>query len=591
MAAKSKKTTATAPSNRTASSSGRPEQYHVVARRYRPQAFADLVGQTHVSTPLLNAIQQHRIGHAYLFSGARGTGKTSTARILAKCLNCQSGPTIEPCQTCDICQGITSGDDIDVLEIDGASNRRIEEIRQLRSTVSVRPSRARFKIYIIDEVHMLTKEAFNALLKTLEEPPDHVKFIFCTTELDKIPITIRSRCQLFEFTPVEESSIRERLKSIAAAEHVELDDDAVTLLARRAAGSLRDSQSLLEQLLSLGQSKIALRDVNQLLGTADSELLSRLSRQLVERRTAEAIGTAHRAFAQGVDAGQLAAQLLGYFRDGLAASVGCGDELLLNVSPDQYAAVRELGKQIGAEQALAIAQILDECLVRMRGSSHPQVQLEIALVWICRLEKLQALSDLIEQLQAQPRGSVAAPTGPRVGPAPPATRPLTDEAESSGKKNERREAEAAPRESALASPSSGPADLPTPLTAENVATVWKAVLRKMGDATAEMAGNYRGLAWKADGRIVVTQAESVSRFCNRPETKTRIEAVLREVTGQNARVEFVVAAGEPSPGLPPAPASKLKQIRESSRDPLVQAALELFDAEITNVSRPGPGAN
>ncbi len=224
-----------------------------MARRYRPQRFEELIGQEHVVRALQGAIAAKRVGHAYLFTGARGVGKTSAARILAKALNCVHGPTPTPCNECDICQSISAGSDVDVLEIDGASNRGIDEIRQLRQNVNVRPSRARFKIYIIDEVHMLTREAFNALLKTLEEPPEHVKFIFCTTEPAKIPVTILSRCQRFDFAGIHLPSIVERLAQIVEAEGVTAEPEALAILARRAGGSMRDSQSLLEQLLAFGE--------------------------------------------------------------------------------------------------------------------------------------------------------------------------------------------------------------------------------------------------------------------------------------------------------------------------------------------------
>src|SRR5262249_33995854 len=217
--------------------------YVVVARRYRPQNFNQLIGQDQVAQALGNAITTNRIGHAYLFTGARGVGKTSTARIFAKALNCLNGPTIAPCGECDICQGIASGDDVDVIEIDGASNRGIDEIRQLRSNVNVRPSRARFKIYIIDEVHMLTTPAFNALLKTLEEPPEHVKFIFCTTEADKIPITVLSRCQRFDFAPIEHMAIVDRLTQICQTEVVEAEPEALHIVPRRAPASIPHTQS------------------------------------------------------------------------------------------------------------------------------------------------------------------------------------------------------------------------------------------------------------------------------------------------------------------------------------------------------------
>ncbi|MCL4161524.1 UNVERIFIED_CONTAM: hypothetical protein GTU68_050037, partial [Idotea baltica] len=225
-------------------------QHLVVALKYRPQSFESLVGQDHIATALGNAIKQNRVGHAYLFTGARGVGKTSSARIFAKCLNCDKGPSSKPCEECEACQAISVGEDVDVIEIDGASNRGIDEIRQLRANASIRPSRSPYKIYIIDEVHMLTKEAFNALLKTLEEPPTHVKFIFCTTDPEKIPITVLSRCQRFDFSPVQTNEIADRLRLIASNEGVEIDDAAILLLARRANGSMRDSQSLLEQMLS-----------------------------------------------------------------------------------------------------------------------------------------------------------------------------------------------------------------------------------------------------------------------------------------------------------------------------------------------------
>src|SRR5262249_326212 len=230
----------------------RDSQYVVVARRYRPQDFSQLIGQGQVSQALANAITTNRVRHPYLFTRAPGVGKTSTARIFAKARNCVNGPTTTPCGECDICQGVAAGSDVDVIEIDGASNRGIDEIRQLRSNVNVRPSRARFKIYIIDEVHMLTTPAFNALLKTLEEPPEHVKFIFCTQEANKIPITALSPCHRFDFAPIELKSIIVRFEKICTSEGAAVEPEALKIIARRAAGSMPDSQSLLEQLLAFG---------------------------------------------------------------------------------------------------------------------------------------------------------------------------------------------------------------------------------------------------------------------------------------------------------------------------------------------------
>ena len=257
----------------------RESGYTVLARRYRPQQFADLVGQEPVAQALVNAIQTNRVAHAYIFTGSRGVGKTSAARILAKALNCVNGPTPTPCGVCEMCQAIASGEDTDVLEIDGASNNGVDHIRDLRANVHFRPSRSRFKIYIIDEVHMLTTQAFNALLKTLEEPPPHVKFVFATTDIHKVPITILSRCQRFDFGGISLERILQRLREIVAAENMQADDDALEAVARRAKGSMRDSQSLLDQLLAFASDRLTLdavaRSTDRLLARYDGRPVRR----------------------------------------------------------------------------------------------------------------------------------------------------------------------------------------------------------------------------------------------------------------------------------------------------------------------------
>ena len=387
-----------APSRERAGTSG--ADYVVVARRYRPQSFDELIGQEHVARGLSGAILSHRIGHAYLFTGARGVGKTSAARILAKALNCEHGPTPTPCNKCDICRAISSGDDIDVLEIDGASNRGIDEIRQLRQNVNIRPSRSRFKVYIIDEVHMLTREAFNALLKTLEEPPEHVKFIFCTTEAEKIPITILSRCQRYDFAGIQADSIARRLRQVVEAEGLEAEDEALALLARRAAGSMRDSQSLLEQLLSLGTGRLTVADVDAMLGTAGSARLAGLVEHLIGHNAGAALAELDGAVADGVDVGQLLDQLLGYFRDVMAVAVGCGAASLLYNAPAEHARLAATAQQMGLETVLAAMQIVEQTLWRLRFSSHARVLAELALVRIARLEGLERLSDLIAELRS-----------------------------------------------------------------------------------------------------------------------------------------------------------------------------------------------
>ena len=402
------------PSPAPASQTG--EDYVVVARRYRPQTFGELIGQGHVAKALEQAIRSGRIGHAYLFTGARGVGKTSAARILAKALNCVEGPTPTPCGVCDICRSVASGDDVDVLEIDGASNRGIDEIRQLRQNAGVRPSRARMKVYIIDEVHMLTKEAFNALLKTLEEPPEHVKFIFATTEPNKIPITILSRCQRFDFAGIEAVSIGERLSQIAQAEGVAIDDEALQTLAVRAAGSMRDSQSLLEQLLAVVNERITVDDVNSLLGIAPAARVAELAERLADRDAAGALALLDAAITGGADAGQLIDQLMGYYRDVMALAVGCPPERMLYALPAQHEAAGALGGRLGVNTLLAVLQVLDQTAARLRVSVHERTLADMAIVRIASLENLDDLSQTIADLQANPSLAVA-PTAPVASPA------------------------------------------------------------------------------------------------------------------------------------------------------------------------------
>ncbi|MCE9546237.1 MAG: DNA polymerase III subunit gamma/tau [Planctomycetia bacterium] len=396
-------------------------RYMVVARRYRPQSFTELIGQEHVAKALSAAIDSSRVGHAYLFTGARGVGKTSAARILAKALDCVTGPTPTPCNECDICQSIASGSDVDVMEIDGASNRGIEEIRQLRSNVGIRPSRAKFKIYIIDEVHMLTREAFNALLKTLEEPPEHVKFIFCTTEPTKIPITVLSRCQRFDFAGIQSRAIADRLADIVRREGLEAEPEALALIARRAAGSMRDSQSLLEQLLPLVNHRIDVADVHALLGTADSQRLLSLVRHLVSSEPAAALADLDAVVGEGVDVGELLDQILGVLRDAMASAAGCsGDTLLFAATTDEQQAVAEIGQALGLERILAMFQVVEETLSRLRYSTHRRTLAEIAIVRICRLENLEDLRALAAQIAA---GGTGVPT---MSSAPAAKKKLTE---------------------------------------------------------------------------------------------------------------------------------------------------------------------
>lgn len=369
--------------------------YTVLARRFRPQAFSDVVGQEHVSRALQNAIRSERVAHAYLFTGARGVGKTSTARILAKALNCPDVQDGVPCNKCEICDGISAGGDVDVMEIDGASNRRIEDIRSIRANVGVRSMRTRFKVYIIDEVHMLTREAFNALLKTLEEPPPNVKFVFCTTEPEKVPDTILSRCQRFDFGTIEDDSIGRRLKEIARSEGFEVEDDAIELIARRARGSMRDSQSLFDQLLAFSEGTVQVADVHRMLGTAGDELLIRLFESITQRRPGEVLNILEQTLTAGVQPGEMLDQCVGYLRDMMVILNDGTTVPLCSVRDDSRTVLAEQAGRATLPNVMAAFQILAEARSRMQRSTFSRVLLEMALVQISLLEDLSAIRDLL----------------------------------------------------------------------------------------------------------------------------------------------------------------------------------------------------
>lgn len=581
--------------------SAHDEPYVVVARRYRPQTFAELVGQEHIGKALAGAITSQRVGHAYLFTGARGVGKTSAARIFAKALNCVNGPTATPCNQCDICRSISSGDDVDVLEIDGASNRGIDEIRQLRQNVNVRASRSRYKIYIIDEVHMLTREAFNALLKTLEEPPEHVKFIFCTTEAEKIPITILSRCQRFDFAGIQTSSIAGRLQQIVAAEGIEAEAEALEMIARRAAGSMRDSQSLLEQLMACSGNRLTADDVHRLLGTAADKRLAALVGHLVQGDAGAALAEFDGALGEGVDVAQLMDQLLGYFRDLMVAAAGCSPETFLYVGRQDQARVIESAQQLGLETILACMQIVDATLARMRYSTRPRTLAELALVRISRLGSLEELSVILTQLR-QSSGDLtlpapaARPAAPQVA-ASPSPAPVTAEA----KKKELTDDRLSPANRALLEET--PAHLEEParhapsrigsqesnavpaveLTSENVLKLWQDAVGCLAGMVVDHALSADRVAILAPNRLAVhfpagyTTSKS---FCERPEQLQQIERSLQAVAGQAVRVEFSVepAVVEQRPEADrPRTVSPRERMYEKMSNPLVQRAADLFD--------------
>lgn len=576
--------------------------YQVVARRYRPQNFESLVGQSRVATALANAIKTDRVGHAYLFTGARGVGKTSSARIFAKCLNCEQGPTDQPCGVCDVCVAVNEGNDIDVLEIDGASNRGIEEIRELRANINVRPSRSQYKIYIIDEVHMLTAPAFNALLKTLEEPPSHVKFIFCTTDPEKIPITVLSRCQRFDFGHVEPDSISQRLQEICQQEGFEAEPEALALLAKRANGSMRDSQSLLEQLLSFCDQKITLDDVNRLLGTADLASVKSIIAPIVERNSQQALSALESAIREGVEIGQLGNQLVGFFRDMLVVINGCGKETLLTANPSDFDWVKEQANRLGNETILACLQIFDNCLTKLRYSSHTRTLAEMAIIRACNLENLDAISTLLKQaksgLALTVEGTAARPTSSQAA-ADPSTSPEPSTGDSNiGAKKKEVDRPGLERTSASTSPDSAgsapdskvandrtaQASKKIEINNANIETFWREMLQNVEDISSDYASHYESLAISAPNCLAVTLDSFYKEKCEIPSIKSKLEAALQEITQQQIRIDFVAAQAQPVAERKPA-VSKRQQMKELEQHPLVRGAIDTFDGEIVDVRK------
>jgi len=364
--------------------------YTVLARRYRSRDFDELIGQEAIATTLANAIEADRVAHAYLFTGTRGVGKTSAARILAKALNCEKGPTAKPCCACPICLDIARGEDIDVIEIDGASNTSVDDIRELRSNAIYRPARARNKIYIIDEVHMISTSAFNALLKTLEEPPEHVKFIFATTEPNKVPVTIQSRCQRFDFRPIPREKITEHLRAILKSEKVTADDYVVDCVARLANGSMRDALSLIDRLLALGHKKLTIDLAEQFLPVHSVDQYADLVQAFIDADPAAAIIRTEGILATGVSASDFAAALTEYLRDIMVAGA-CDDPHKLLASPaSAHETIIAQAKTVKPILWAYAVTILEELSRAVRLSEHPRSLIDSAMV------TLTSLADLVE---------------------------------------------------------------------------------------------------------------------------------------------------------------------------------------------------
>ena len=402
--------------------------YQVLARKWRPQNFDDLVGQEHVSRTLANAMASGRIHHAFLFTGARGVGKTSAARILAKALNCEAGLSPTPCNICPSCVEITNGQGIDVLEIDGASNNGVDEIRELRESIRYLPSRGRYRIIIIDEVHMLSTSAFNALLKTLEEPPPHVKFIFATTEPHKIPITILSRCQRFDFRKISLNPLVARLRTIVDAEKITISDLALTLIARRGEGSMRDALSALDQMLAFCGEIVADEDVQGLLGLVDRRLIHDTVEAIVNRESHLALETLRRIDEQGYAFRQFAQELVEALRGLILLKVTSDPGDLLDVTTEERQKLQALAERATVEDLQRAMTLLLRTESEIAHSTFPRLLLEMTLIRLCYLpptREIAALLGKIDELERRlgsGKGTVLPLPRPSLAPSLPVTK-------------------------------------------------------------------------------------------------------------------------------------------------------------------------
>ncbi len=557
--------------------------HQALARKYRPQAFDDLIGQPHVTATLVRALESKRLAQAYLFTGQRGVGKTSAARILAKCLNCEKGPTAKPCGRCASCTQIAQGNSLDVIEIDGASNRGIDEIRNLRESVPFAPTSGSFRVYIIDEVHMLTLEAFNALLKTLEEPPAHVKFLFATTAVYKVPPTILSRCQRFDFRRIEAATVVEVLKRVAKAEQIQADEPALYAVARACEGSLRDAEVVLEQLSSFVKGEVHEADVTELLGTVESEALIAWAQAILDHNPTEALLALNRQMRQGREPVQLLTGLLHHFRNllivramGESASQGEGLTRLLDEPPERLKRLEAQAQGSTTQELLLLLQVLAGGYELIRRSAMGQTILELLLIKLATREAWQSLDEIsrrLEQMSGGPVGPVARPA-PSVAPVASARPSIAPrEAPASLSTGEPLARDAAPAQATLRTP-------------EAVAAIWPAFLDRLGAQKMSLA------AYLADAQPVALEEGVLTvglpafalhlEVLGLAENRRLIDRILSELSQRAITVEYATLPESAAPAAQSAAASAARE----DMPPVVRDIVDLFNATIVTKPRP-----
>jgi DNA polymerase-3 subunit gamma/tau len=582
--------------------------YTVLARKYRPQSFEDLVGQEHVARTLANAINADRVAHAFLFTGVRGVGKTTTARLLAKALNCDKGPTPTPCNECGPCLEITAGIDVDVQEIDGASNNSVEDVRRLQESLPYRPQRDRYKIVIVDEVHMLSAGAFNAFLKTLEEPPDHVKFIFATTEGHKVPVTIRSRCQQYDFRLIPHRLIADRVRAILDAETLSADEEAISVVSREAAGSMRDALTLLDQLVAISGDRITADTVAASLGIAAREALYDVARAVLEGDGAGVVGAIDGLADKSVDMQHFARQLLQLVRDLVVLKLDAGDPA--EWVPEERQAAEALIGDIDILELQRAFRATSVVMDEMAHSPNPKLMLEMGLVRVATRPPLQAVSDLVarlESLQASPgaAGGSSGGTRPRKPTSKPAPRPAKPKAEAKPEANAAPKAE--PEAKPEPEPDPKPQDPDQPImpatkhsggfhtsSGEVLTPIRRAALQEWEELVGTLEQQQPALAAvlehgipKAVGpdRIVLSFKDGsfYGRQAESPESIAAIVRIAEQQLGARPEVEIRFdAQGEAATKTVAAVAAQRKQAeaeatrKEALNHPIVRDAVEVF---------------
>lgn len=590
--------------------------YVALYRQWRPQDFDALVGQKAVKTTLKNALASGKIAHAYLFSGPRGTGKTSMARILAKALNCEQGPTAEPCGQCGNCQRIVQGTSLDVIEIDAASNTSVDNIRDLREQVAFTPAESRYKVYIIDEVHMLSTGAFNALLKTLEEPPAHAVFILATTDPQKVPATIQSRCQRFEFRRVTVDEIAEHLAMVAAGSGIEADADALRLIAIQAEGGMRDALSLLDQ-CGVMAKRVTVATVREVLGIVGREALHELTEAIGRRQLPQALATLNLLLEQGKDVKQVLTELIEYLRAlVLYLAVPDYEEIYLT---DTKEALAELAPLFGRDRLLAAEERLHSAIQELRGSMRPRITAELCLLDLCRVEgsTLAALSARIEQLERQLAGGVMpvyqqAPINAQPAPAVAVQQPIAQQAPASA--NAQVEKAAPAKKPAVKAQSQPAADTlaaavnaaPKPKSAKVQQTeeyagdfaagedFWKQALEIMKaekkNSMVSCAKNGRVFSFANNILQVAFKAPFLADRMNKDDYRKAFEEVLLRLARREIRLEAVIEGKAKLPHPPvkqevqQSPESETQNLQAAHLPENLRKAFNALGGSVTDIS-------